>query len=50
MEVTGKDGEKLEAKQPIDMEAVKQVALLQAQMEQKLREEARDGSAENNAD
>lgn len=50
VELTGKDGEKLEAKQPIDMEAVKQVALLQAQMEQKLREEERDGSAENDAD
>lgn len=53
VELTGKDGEKLEAKQPIDMEAVKQVALLQAQMEQKLREEASNGSAdgaENDAD
>lgn len=50
VELTGKDGEKLEAKQPIDMEAVKQVALLQAQMEQKLREEASDGSAEDDAD
>ena len=50
VELTGKDGEKLETKQTLDMEAVQHVARLKLQMERMQREEEAERVGEHEQD